>query len=220
MSEQFPNPGNSSFFGRARNRYNSWDRWAQIATIASPVVALIAAVAPIELSHSGSGASSGTGQAARGDHISLPSSTPAAAIPGSTPLTDSPPAAATAGPGGIPAADLGTWGGQVAQVNGINDRFFLNLNEPGTPGSPDAVGTFNNQTGDCQGNVFLDGVSGGTLVDLRLETTQDPGNDCTTSVEADVELAPGGSALDYEVITAGTAQGSLQSPLAEGSLFH
>jgi hypothetical protein len=220
MSEQSPNPRDSSVFSRAKGKYDGWSRWVQIATIASPVAVVIAAILPIELtSHPGAGRPS------PGDHISLSSSTPVASTP--APPTPGPsissvssPAAAATGQAGIPSGDLGTWGGQVAQSNGITDRFFLNLNQSGTPGSSNAVGTFNNQTGDCQGNVFLDGVSGGTLVALRLETTQNPEGDCVPSAEADVELAQSGTALDYEIVTAGTSQGTLQSPLAEGSLFH
>jgi hypothetical protein len=127
-------------------------------------------------------------------------------------------ARSTAGQGGIPSGVLGTWSGQIALTDGITESFALSLNQPAA-GSPEAVGTFRNQTAGCYGNVFLGGVSGGTLVDLRFETTEDPDHGCPASMEADVHLAQGGSALDYEIIAVDTIRGTLQKPLAEGSLY-
>ncbi len=66
----------------------------------------------------------------------------------------------------------------------------------GGPGQ--LVGTFSNQTANCQGAVFL---NGDTSVTLRGQNV--PAAD-----------------LVYEVITAGTLQGSFQSPLALGDLTH
>ena len=64
-------------------------------------------------------------------------------------------------------------------------------------------------------------MSGQTVpaADLDLETTQNPTGVCVTSVEAYVASVTGAS-LVYEVITAGTFQGSFQSPLALGDLTH
>ena len=151
----------------------------------------------------------------------------------STPVASVPVAAATSATtssstpastqSGIPSADLGSWGGFVKQNNGDTERFLLNLTQGG-PGQQ--VGTFSNQTANCQGNVFLNGDTSVTLsgqavpaADLDLETTQDPAGDCTQSVEAYVASVTG-TQLVYEVITAGTFQGSFQSPLALGDLTH
>jgi len=69
------------------------------------------------------------------------------------------------------------------------------------------------------GNVFLGGVSGGTLVELSLTATVDPIHAGPASMEADVQLAKGGSALDYEIIGVDTVRAARQDPLAEGSLY-
>jgi hypothetical protein len=151
-------------------------------------------------------------------------STPVASVPvaAATPAT---PSGSTAGStqGGIPSADLGSWGGFVKQNNGLTERFLLNLTQGG-PGQQ--VGTFSNQTANCQGSVFLNGDTTVTMngqsvpaADLDLETTEDPGGDCTSSVEAYVASVTGAD-LVYEVVTAGSVQGSFQSPLALGDLTH
>ncbi|HEY6314624.1 MAG TPA: aminotransferase class IV [Streptosporangiaceae bacterium] len=131
--------------------------------------------------------------------------------------------AETTSQGGIPSLDLGSWGGFVQQNNGATERFILNLSQ-GTPGSD--VGSFSNQTANCQGTVSLNGVTTVTLngtslpaADLNLETTQNPGNSCTSSVEAYVASA-NGSTLVFEIVTAGTLQGSFQDPLSLGDLTH
>jgi hypothetical protein len=64
-------------------------------------------------------------------------------------------------------------------------------------------------------------MSGQTVpaADLDLETTQHPAGACVTSAEAYVAPVTGAN-LFYEVITAGTFQGSFQSPLALGNLAH
>lgn len=131
--------------------------------------------------------------------------------------------AATTSQGSIPSQDLGSWGGFVQQNNGATERFILNLSQ-GTPGNN--VGSFSNQTANCQGTVSLNGVTTVTLsgtsmpaADLNLETTQNPGNACTSSVEVYVASA-NGSTLVFEIVTAGTVQGSFQDPLALGDLTH
>jgi hypothetical protein len=124
-----------------------------------------------------------------------------------------------AGPGGMPAADLGTWSGQIALTKGLTESFALSLAHSGTAGSPVAVGTFTNHTVGCDGNVFLVGVSGGTLVELSLTTTADPLHACPESMEADVRLAQGGSALDYEIIGVDGVRATRQNPLAQGALY-
>jgi hypothetical protein len=121
--------------------------------------------------------------------------------------------------GGIPAGVLGTWSGQIALTKGLTESFVLSLAHSGTAGSTVAVGTFTNHTVDCGGNVFLDGVSGGTLVELSLTTTADPIHACPASMEADVRLAKGGSALDYEIIGVDSVRATLQNPLAKGTLY-
>jgi hypothetical protein len=125
--------------------------------------------------------------------------------------------------GGVPPNDLGSWGGTVRQVNGLTERFIMNLQQ-GTPGS--RVGTFSNQTANCQGDIVLNGQTTVTLngtgvpaADLNLETTQNSNGACVSSVEAYVASADG-TTLVYEVITAGTTQGSLQDPLAVADLTH
>ena len=133
------------------------------------------------------------------------------------------PSAADTSQGDIPAEDLGSWGGFVKQVNGLTERLLINLNQ-GTPGSN--VGTFSNQTANCQGTISLNGrttvtIDGGSVpaADLNLITTQDPDNDCSQTAEA-FAASTNGSVLVYEVVTAGTAQGTLQNPLALGDLSH
>ena len=121
-----------------------------------------------------------------------------------------------AGSGGIPAGVLGTWSGQIALTKGLTESFALSLTHSGTAGSP---GTFTNHTVGCGGNVFLVGVSGGKLVELSLATTVDPIHACPASMEADVRLAPGGSALDYEIIGVDSVRATLQNPLAKGALY-
>jgi hypothetical protein len=121
--------------------------------------------------------------------------------------------------GGIPGGLLGTWRGQVALPGGLTEKFVLELTQPGVAGSSAAVGTFRNQTVSCDGNVFLEPASGGTVVELSLTTTEDPLHACPAAMEADVQLAKGGAALDYEVIAVDTVQGTPQNPLAQGSLY-
>jgi hypothetical protein len=125
--------------------------------------------------------------------------------------------------GGIPSLDLGSWGGFLKQNNGLTERFVVNLAQ-GTAGSN--VGSFSNQTADCQGSVILNGETTVTLngasvpaADLDLETTQNPQGACTSSAEAFV-ASSNGSILVFEVVTAGTAQGSFQDPLSLGDLTH
>jgi hypothetical protein len=124
-----------------------------------------------------------------------------------------------AGSGGIPAGVLGTWSGQIALTKGLTESFALSLTHSGTAGSPVAVGTFTNHTVGCGGNVFLVGVSGGKLVELSLATTVDPIHACPASMEADVRLAKGGSALAYEIIGVDSVRATLQNPLAKGALY-
>jgi hypothetical protein len=124
-----------------------------------------------------------------------------------------------AGHGGMPAGTLGTWSGQIVLTKGLTENFVLSLTRPGAAGSPVAVGTFTNQTVGCDGNVFLGGVSGGSVIELNLATTADPLHACPASMEADVQLAQGGSALDYEIIGVDSVHATRQSPLAKGALY-
>jgi hypothetical protein len=133
------------------------------------------------------------------------------------------PSITSAGPttqAGIPAQDLGSWGGELFQDNGITARFILNLSNAGSPGSLTPVGTFDNQTGNCQGNVLFNGVTSNAVVDLNLETTQNPTGVCVSSSEVLVQLAPNGVALNLSIIVAGSVQGSPASPLATAVLEH
>jgi hypothetical protein len=205
MSRQFPGLRASSAFAHIKYKYARWGRWAQFVAVAIPVAALAGGgLAAAVLS-------GGSVSASSAEHISFP----LAAIriaPGS------PARRRAAGPGGIPAGVLGTWSGQIVLTKGLTESFALSLTRPGVAGSPVAVGTFRNQTAGCEGNVFLGGVSGGTVVALSLATTVDPIHACPASMEADVQLAHGGSALDYEIIGIDTVHATPQNPLAKGSL--
>jgi hypothetical protein len=198
MRRQLSGPGTLSAFGRMKDKYARWGRWAQFVAIAVPVAALAGGGLAAAL-HSG-----GSVSASSAEHISFP----LAAI-----------RLAPAGQGGIPARVLGTWSGQIVLTKGLTESFALSLTRPGVAGSPVAVGTFRNQTVGCEGNVFLGGVSGGTVVALSLATTVDPIHACPASMEADVQLAHGGSALDYEIIGVDSVRATPQNPLAKGSLY-
>ncbi len=212
MSEPDDTRQNRSVGANVKRKFLGLDRWAQVATVLALPVGVLGTLASL---------------AALGGSTPKPTPTP------STPVASVPVAAATSvtassstpasTQNGIPNADLGSWGGFVKQNNGLTERFLLDLTQGG-PGQQ--VGTFSNQTANCQGEVFLNGdtsvtMSGQTVpaADLDLETTQDPSGDCTASVEAYVASATG-SALVYEVVTAGSDQGSFQSPLALGNLTH
>jgi len=204
--------GNRSVFSAVKHKYLSLDRWAQLATVLALPVAVLGTLASLAALNPGHGPANPAPAA----------STPAAvAPPPAVVSTPQPPAAATS-QGSIPAEDLGSWGGFVKQVNGLTERMLINLNQ-GTPGSN--VGTFSNQTANCEGTITLNGrtvvtMNGSSVpaADLNLITTQDPDNDCSQTAEAYV--ASNGSILAYEVVTAGTVQGTLQSPLAGGNLSH
>jgi hypothetical protein len=209
MSKQGENPSNPTVLGRARNRYRNLDRWAQLATIIGlpvAVVGTLASVAALGLSSN-----------------PKPSPSPSLVITSVAPVSQTSSAAPTASQSGIPSQDLGSWGGFVNQNNGLTERFVMNLSQ-GSPGGQ--VGTFSNQTLNCQGTILLNGITTVTLsgaavpaADLNLQTTQDPNGACTQSVEAYVASADGRT-LVMEVVTAGTAQGGLQNPLAVGDLSH
>ena len=146
-------------------------------------------------------------------------SAPASSVPASSVPTSPPP---TTSQGGIPSLDLGTWGGFL-QGNGISERVIVNLVQ-GAPASQ--VGSFSNQTYNCQGTVFLNGDTTVTMngssapaVDLNLETTQNPDGACVSSAEA-IAASTDGRTLVVEIVTAGAAQGSIQNPLAQGNLTH
>lgn len=204
-------PRNRSVGASVKQRFLGLDRWAQVATVLALPVAALGTIASL---------------AALGGGIT-PKPTPSTPVP-SVPVAVTTPATVSSSTpastqNGIPSADLGSWGGFVRQNNGLTERFLLTLTQGG-PGQQ--VGTFSNQTANCQGEVFLNGdttvtMSGQTVpaADLDLETTQDPAGDCTSSVEAYVASVTG-SDLVYEVITAGSVQGSFQSPLALGNLSH
>ena len=232
MSGEFPGPRNSSAFGRVKYKYDGWSGWVRAATIACPVVALIAAGLAVALT-------SGSGHVSSAEHVSFPLATPSLAPPESLVASTAAhraraaaargrarPAAGAAHqggmpagrrPGGIPSGILGAWGGQVTLLPGITESFSLNLDHSGAVGSD--IGAFNIQPAGCQGNVFLDGVSGGTLVDLRMETTANPTGRCPASLETDVHLASGGSALDYVITAVSGVPGTPENPLAQGVLY-
>jgi hypothetical protein len=172
------------------------------------VAASIATIITFINSSSSSSSSSTTPVSQNGDVV----------VTSTAPPTTSP----AASQGSVPSADLGTWGGFL-DSGGLEQRFILNLAQ-GSPGGN--VGSFNNQTENCQGTVFLNGVTTVTLngasvpaADLDLETTQNPGNACVSSAEAYV-ASPNGGALVLEIVTAGTTQGSFQDPLAVANLSH
>jgi hypothetical protein len=209
MGRQFSGPRALSVFGRIKHKYARWGRWAQFVAIAVPVAALAGGGLAAAM-HSGSG--SGPAGASSAERISFP----LAAVR----VAAGPPAwRRGAGPGGIPAGVLGTWSGQIVLTKGLTESFVLSLARPGTAGSLAAVGTFRNQTAGCYGNVFLGGVSRGTRVELSLATTVDPVHACPASMEADVQLAKGGSALDYEIIGVDSVRATPQNPLAKGALY-
>lgn len=206
-------PGNRSVGSSVKQKFLGLDRWAQVATVLALPVAALGTLASL--------AALGGGMTPKPTPTpSTPvASVPVAATTPATPAGSTPASTQT----GMPSADLGSWGGFVKQNNGVTERFLLNLTQGG-PGQQ--VGTFSNQTANCQGDVFLNAdtsvtMSGQTVpaADLDLETTQNPAGVCTTSVEAYVASVTGAN-LVYEVITAGTFQGSFQSPLALGDLTH
>lgn len=182
-------------------------KWGKAIAGGLGVAASIATIITFINSSSGSSSSSTTSISQNGDVVA--STAPATTSPATS-------------QGSVPAADLGTWGGFL-NAGGVEQRFILNLAQ-GSPGSN--VGSFNNQTENCQGTVFLNGVTTVTLngasvpaADLDLETTQNPGNACVSSAEAYV-ASPNGSALVLEIVTAGTTQGSFQDPLGVANLSH
>lgn len=217
VSEQGHDPENPSAIGRFTKTFKGLDKWAQWAAIlALPLIAVgsLASIAalnnppkPLPTQSASPVQSASPIQSASPAPVSSASSS----------------AAGGSGQGGIPSADLGSWGGLVKQANGATERFIINLTQ-GVPGN--SVGTFSNQTAPCQGTILLNGDTTVTLdgasvpaADLDLETTQNPDNICAPSVEAYVASADG-SELVYEVVTAGTLQGSFESPLAIGDLSH
>lgn len=138
------------------------------------------------------------------------------------PTTSAPTGSAPTGQSGIPSPDLGTWGGFL-QGSGLNERFLVNLVQ-GTTSSD--VGSFSDQTSNCQGTIFLYGdttvTENGTsvpAVDLDLETTQNPGGVCLSSYEA-IAWSSVSNTLVFEIVTAGPNQGSVQNPLLLGNLTH
>ena len=232
MSGESPEPRNSSTFGRVKYKYGGWSGWARAATIACPVVALITAGLALALT-------SGSGHASSAEHASFSLATSSLAtspspvartaahrgrVTGTRSLARRLTSTAHQGgisagrrPSGIPSGILGTWGGQVALLPGITESFSLNLDRPGARGSD--MGSFNIQPAGCQGNVFLNGVTGGTLVGLRMETTENPTGRCPASLETDVHLANGGSALDYVITAVSGVPGTPDNPLAQGALY-
>jgi hypothetical protein len=148
-------------------------------------------------------------------------SPPTTSAPTTSAATSSAPTA-TNGQGGIPSLDLGTWGGFL-QGSGISERVIINLFQ-GKDASD--VGSFSNQTFNCQGAIFLNGDTTVTMngtsapaIDLNLETTQNPAGACVSSAEA-VAASSDGNTLVFEIVTAGSAQGTIQNPLAGGNLTH
>jgi hypothetical protein len=236
MRRQFPDLRNLSAFSRVKLKYAEWGRWSQFVTVAVPAAALIGAGLAVVV-HGGS-SFVGTSSAER---ISIPLTpirlVPATRIDGDgnqlaaelgqldpvvrTARRGTKPTAprSAAGHGGMPAGALGTWSGQIVLTKGLTENFALSLTRPGAAGSPVAVGTFTNQTVGCDGNVFLGGISGGSVIELNLATTADPLHACPASMEADVQLAQGGSALDYEIIGVDGLHATLQNPLAKGALY-
>jgi hypothetical protein len=214
MSEHNQNPSNDSLMARASEKYKGLDRWAQVATIlAVPLIAVgsFASMAALNPSNP---------KPSPPSSVSFTPQTPSQEVSTASP-TQSP--SATDSESGIPAADLGSWGGFLRQDNGLTERIIMNLNQ-GAAG--DEVGTFSNQTANCQGAIYLNGDTEVTLsgvpepaADLDLETTQNPGDVCTPSAEVYIASA-NGSTLVLDVVTEGTAQGSLEDPLAVADLTH
>lgn len=56
MSEESPSPQRPSAWLRVKDKYLGLDRWAKIATIATPVAAIVAAILPAAMSHPSSNA--------------------------------------------------------------------------------------------------------------------------------------------------------------------
>lgn len=207
MGGQGQGPENRSVGSRVKEKFLSLNRLSQAATVLALPVAVVGTLASLA--------------ALSPSPKPSPTSTTVPVVASTT--SNEQPSAVDSASDGIPSADLGSWGGFVRQVNGLTERFIINLMQ-GSSGN--TVGTFSNQTANCQGTVILNGDTTVTLngndvqaADLNLETTQDPNNTCTPSVEAYVASSDG-KTLVYEVVTAGTLQGSFQNPLAIGDLSH
>jgi hypothetical protein len=231
MSGEFPGRRNSSAFGRIKDKYDGWSAWVRAATIVCPVVALVAAGLALTLT-------GGSGHVSSTEHASFPLATSPAVPAGPVTSTAAHRVRAAAarrrarrvtGPaqrggiaagrrlGGVPSGIRGNWGGQVALLPAVIESFSLNLGQSAAVGGD--IGTFDIQPAGCQGNVFLAGVSGGTLVGLRMETTENPTSRCPVTLETNVHLASGGSALDYVITAASGVPGTPDNPLAQGSLY-
>ena len=93
---------------------------------------------------------------------------------------------------GVPADYQGNWQGEISGPGGTFEA-SMNLNS-GNDGSQ--VGVFQNDTGDCQGDIYL--TSGGGPLSLRIVTTSNPFNYCVSLAFAQVTLTSGGLHFSFD----------------------
>jgi hypothetical protein len=100
--------------------------------------------------------------------------------------------AASSQPDGVPADYQGNWQGEISGPGGT---FGASMNlASGTDGSQ--VGVFQNNTGDCQGDIYL--TSGGGPLTLRIVTTSNPFGYCVSLAFAQVRLTSGGLLFSFD----------------------
>ena len=92
----------------------------------------------------------------------------------------------------VPADYQGSWQGEISGPGGTFGA-SMNLNS-GTDGSQ--VGVFQNDTGDCQGDIYL--TSGGGPLSLRIVTTSNPFDYCVSLAFAQVTLTSGGLLFSFD----------------------
>ena len=108
----------------------------------------------------------------------------------------------------VPDDYQGSWQGEISGPGGTFGA-SMNLNS-GTDGSQ--VGVFQNNTGDCQGDIYL--TSGGGPLTLRIVTTSNPFGYCVSLAFAQVRLTSGGLLFSFAQ-TGGVSPG--QGTLAPAS---
>ena len=94
--------------------------------------------------------------------------------------------------GGVPADYQGSWQGEISGPGGTFGA-SMNLNS-GTDGSQ--VGVFQNDTGDCQGDIYL--TRGGGPLSVRIVTTSNPFDYCVSLAFAQVTLTSGGLLFSFD----------------------
>jgi hypothetical protein len=93
---------------------------------------------------------------------------------------------------GVPADYQGNWQGEISGPGGT---FGASMNlVSGTDGSQ--VGVFQNNTGDCQGDIYL--TRGGGPISLRIVTTSNPFGYCVSLAFAQARLTSGGLLFSFD----------------------